>query len=50
MTKMEMQDASRVAVIMGRKNDWALHRAVELLSELGVACEAKVVPGERAWT
>ena len=34
---MEMQDAPRVAVIMGSKSDWAtMQRAAELLAELGV--------------
>jgi len=50
MTKMEMQDAPRVAVIMGRKSDWALQRAVDRWQSSVSPCEAEVVPGERAWT
>lgn len=48
MTKLEMQDAPRVAVIMGSKSDWAtMQRAAELLAELGVLDEAKVVSAHR---
>ena len=48
MTKLEMQDAPRVAVIMGSKSDWAtMQRAAELLAELGVPYEAKVVSAHR---
>ena len=48
MTKLEMQDAPRVAVIMGSKSDLAtMHRAAELLAELGVLDEAKVVSAHR---
>ena len=48
MTKMEMQDAPRVAVIMGSKSDWAtMQRAAELLAEFGVPYEAKVVSAHR---
>ena len=48
MTKMEIQDAPRVAVIMGSKSDWAtMQRAAELLAELGVPYEAKVVSAHR---
>ena len=43
-----MQDAPRVAVIMGSKSDWATMRsAAELLAELGVGYEAKVVSAHR---
>ena len=45
---MEKQDAQRVAVIMGSKSDWAtMQRATELLAELGIPCEAKVVSAHR---
>ena len=45
---MEKQEAPRVAVIMGSKSDWAtMQRATELLAELGIACEAKVVSAHR---
>ena len=48
MTKTETQDAPRVAVIMGSKSDWAtMQRAAELLAELGVPYEAKVVSAHR---
>ena len=48
MTKLEMQDAPRVAVIMGSKSDWAtMQHAAELLAELGVRYEAKVVSAHR---
>ena len=48
MTKLEMLDAPRVAVIMGSKSDWAtMQRAAELLAELGVPYEAKVVSAHR---
>ena len=48
MTKMEMQDTPRVAVIMGSKSDWAtMQRAAELLAELGVPYEAKIVSAHR---
>lgn len=43
-----MPDAPRVAVIMGSKSDWATMRgAAELLAELGVSYEAKVVSAHR---
>lgn len=45
---MEMRDAPRVALIMGSKSDWAtMQRAAELLAELGVPYEAKVVSAHR---
>ena len=48
MTKMKMQDAPRVAVIMGSKSDWAtMQHATELLAELGVPCEAKIISAHR---
>ena len=38
----------RVAVIMGSESDWAtMQRAAELLAELGVPYEAKVVSAHR---
>ncbi len=46
MTKTET--TPRVAVIMGSKSDWTtMQRAVEVLAELGVAHEAKVVSAHR---
>lgn len=48
MTKMEIQDAPRVAVIMGSKGDWAtMQHAAGLLAELGVPCEAKIISAHR---
>ena len=48
MPKMESQDAPRVAVIMGSKSDWAtMQRAAELLAELGIPYEAKIVSAHR---
>lgn len=45
---MQKQDAPRVAVIMGSKSDWAtMQRTTELLAELGVSYEAKVVSAHR---
>jgi 5-(carboxyamino)imidazole ribonucleotide mutase len=40
--------APRVAVIMGSKSDWAtMQRATEVLTELGVSYEAKIVSAHR---
>ena len=48
MTRMEIQDTPRVAVIMGSKSDWAtMQCAAELLAELRVPYEAKVVSAHR---
>ena len=45
---METQNTPRVAVIMGSKSDWAtMQHAAELLAELGVPYEAKVVSAHR---
>ena len=43
-----MQGDARVAVIMGSKSDWAtMQRATEVLSELGIPHEAKIVSAHR---
>lgn len=43
-----MEDVPRVAVIMGSKSDWAtMQRATEVLAELGICHEAKVVSAHR---
>ena len=45
---METQNTPRVAVIMGSKSDWAtMQHAAELLAELGVPYEAKIVSAHR---
>jgi len=45
---MQELTASRVAVIMGSKSDWAtMRRAAEVLAELGISHEAKVVSAHR---
>ena len=44
----EFETTPRVAIIMGSKSDWTtMQRAVEVLAELGVAHEAKVVSAHR---
>jgi 5-(carboxyamino)imidazole ribonucleotide mutase len=48
MKSTEADSAPRVAVIMGSRSDWATMRvASDLLSELGVAHETKVVSAHR---
>lgn len=48
MTQAEIQVAPRVAVIMGSKSDWAtMQHATQLLAELGVPYEAKIVSAHR---
>ena len=47
---LEEQDANdaRVAIIMGSKSDWpTMQRAADILAELGVSYEAKVVSAHR---
>ena len=48
MTKPESGAAPLVAVIMGSKSDWTtMQRAAEVLAELGVPYEAKIVSAHR---
>jgi len=48
MTNQTGGGAPRVGVIMGSKSDWAtMERAVQVLAELGVPYEAKVVSAHR---
>ncbi|MEO8195134.1 MAG: 5-(carboxyamino)imidazole ribonucleotide mutase [Thermoanaerobaculia bacterium] len=48
MTKETSELTPRVAVIMGSKSDWTtMQHAVEVLVELGVPCEAKIVSAHR---
>ncbi len=48
MTKMEPGAPPRVAVIMGSKSDWiTMRRAAEVLAELEVPYEAKIVSAHR---
>lgn len=43
-----MADAARVAVLMGSKNDWEkMKAAVDVLAELGVDCDARVISAHR---
>ncbi len=45
---MKMGDVPCVAVIMGSKSDWAtMQRATEVLAELGIPHEAKIVSAHR---
>ena len=61
MTKLEMQDAPRVAFIMGSKSDWMGHVLIldengqdgaEVAEAIAADLERAVAagPGERAWT
>ena len=48
MSHMHRDNEPRVAVIMGSRSDWAtLQRAAELLAELGVPYEARIVSAHR---
>ena len=48
MTELEIEVAPQVAVIMGSKSDWAtMQHATQLLTELGVPHEAKIVSAHR---
>lgn len=48
MTNVDTKPVPRVAVIMGSKSDFStLERATEVLSELGIPYEAKVVSAHR---
>lgn len=48
MTKVEPGGVPLVAVIMGSKSDWStMQRAAEVLEELGVPYEAKIVSAHR---
>ena len=48
MTELETKEAPQVAVIMGSKSDWAtMQHATQLLTELGVPHEAKIVSAHR---
>ena len=45
---IEIQENPRVSVIMGSKSDWpTMQRATEMLSELGISYEAKIVSAHR---
>lgn len=48
MTRQASETLPRVAVIMGSKSDWStMARAAEVLTELGIAYEAKIVSAHR---
>ena len=48
MTNVESKPAPLVAVIMGSKSDWStMQRTTELLAELGIPHEARVVSAHR---
>lgn len=48
MSSLEAGRAPRVAIIMGSKSDWpTMQRSADVLTELGVAFEAKVVSAHR---
>ncbi len=45
---IEIQEAPRVSVIMGSKSDWpTMQRATEMLSEIGIPYEVKIVSAHR---
>jgi 5-(carboxyamino)imidazole ribonucleotide mutase len=47
-TSVESGARPRVAVLMGSKNDWdVMKTAVDVLEELGVACDARVISAHR---
>ena len=48
MTNAESKTTPLVAVIMGSKSDWStMHRATEVLAELGIPHEARIVSAHR---
>lgn len=48
MTRQASETLPRVAVIMGSKSDWStMARAAEVLTDLGIAYEAKIVSAHR---
>ena len=43
-----MSETARVAILMGSQSDWpVMKRAAEVLGELGVACEHKIISAHR---
>lgn len=43
-----MKSAAQVAIVMGSKSDWdTMRHAADMLAQLGIACESKVVSAHR---